>query len=930
MSIFRILEMKGVKFGRFENHNFSGFNHNFVVVHGSNESGKSTLTEFLTWMVGGPVGEPGALSAIALRFGEPDQQLSGQLFAELNGQPADIAAKFKVKKTGVPNDERTAVIGGATVSSTQLANVLGRLQADDYAFIYRFIGPALHDTESASNFSSILSQFAIGSSMTDVSPTEIVKQISGRATKIRGEITELDKKLKAVNSHLSTSQSAPQRLHDINTRLGEIEKEIAELNQHEDMVSRLLEFLQLAINSFDQREELLAAKNDLTLVPVPSALWAIAISNADDIQRNLAALRKTRDDLSSSQSEAEQEAAKVGTSFVDLSQRVFSLEDKSRVQAAGTALKNAQTSLIAAEEKCVSATNELREAISSLEDVAQSLERTASQVSVMPSVDAVFQSMNQSAIVWSSKEATARDKATAAQNAHLYVATAEEQVRIQSQHGRTPTPASRSNKSLPTLAIAIAIVGMVVGFFVKVVIIPAAIVAGALLLLSLRQRTTIAEDGKSPELSDAEAALRAAQIAANTARGAAEEARTDANGARESFVVYLTPFLLDIPAAEYAQALCQRLLNAETAANRVRVAQAASDASNEELNTSRSARNTAQEAFQKECAAVGINYLGTLDGLTSWLDQYQSAVHKVSEATRLQRKFSGDCATNFEMFGDVKPTESDLLSARLIEDLQSQVAIADARRKAEQRVAAAENAAKQLVGGKQEVQDLLDSVDTKAELESKVDAAKSDKEDTKKRRENLVASRTELLSEKGDIEKTEFINEINLKKSQYEEEREELDSSREAALLASATLKSVIDEFQLKNQGPLVKRANELLNQVVPGYGDLVYTTDESGKPLIERVSDSDRLRTSKLSTGSRALAYIALRLAFVEEDQKKRGVALPVLCDDPLVHIDDQRAPEVMTILAQASAERQVILFTCHEDTRDLAVAAGAHVVSL
>jgi uncharacterized protein YhaN len=54
------------------------------------------------------------------------------------------------------------------------------------------------------------------------------------------------------------------------------------------------------------------------------------------------------------------------------------------------------------------------------------------------------------------------------------------------------------------------------------------------------------------------------------------------------------------------------------------------------------------------------------------------------------------------------------------------------------------------------------------------------------------------------------------------------------------------------------------------------------------------------------------------------------VLCDDPLVHIDDQRAPEVMKILAQASAERQVILFTCHEDTRDLAVAAGAHVVSL
>lgn len=930
MSMFRILEMKGVKFGRFENRNFSEFNHNFVVVYGPNETGKSTLTEFITWMVGGPVGEPGALSAVALRFGEPDQQLSGQLVAELNGQPADIAGKFKVKKTGVPNDERTAVIGGATISGAQLAASLGHLQADDYAFIYRFIGPALHDTESAANFSSILSQFAIGSSMTDVSPAEIVKQISSRATKIKGEISELDKKLKAVNSQLTASQTTPQRLQDINNRLDAIEKDIAELNQHEDMVSRHLEFLQLAINAFDQRDELLAAKNNLEVVPAPSAVWATAISQAGDIQRDLAALKKTRDDLSSLLSTAEQEAAKVGMSFTDLSQRRFSLEDKSRVQAAGTALKNAEVSVSTAEGKANDAAQEVREAMSSLEEGAQALDRTVAKVVAMPSIDAVWQSMNNAAILWSSKEATARDKAIAAQNAQQQISTAEEQVRIHSQHGGIPASASRSNKSRQTLALAIAVVGMIVGYFADVVIIPTAIVVGVLLLMSLKGQSAVIDSGKSTDLSDAEAALRAAQQAANTAKGAAEEARTEANGARESFVGYLTPFALDVPAPEYAQALCQSLLTAISAANRVRIANAASEQSQEELRTARSARDAAHKVFQDECVAVGIDYSGSLDDLTSWLDQYQNAVQKVLEASRVQQKFSEDCAGTLAMFGDVAPAESDLLSARLLEDLQTQVGIADARRKAEERVATAEYAAKQMVGGKQEVQDLLDSVDTKAELESKVDAANSDKQDTKKRREDLVAARTELLTEKGTLENTEFINELNLKKSQYEEEKEELDSSREAALLASATLKSVIDEFQLKNQGPLVKRANELLNQVVSGYGDLMYSTDEQGKPVIERVSTTHRLRTGKLSTGSRALAYLALRLAFVEADQQKRGIALPVLCDDPLVHIDDDRAPEVMKILAQAAAERQVILFTCHEDTRDLAFAAGAHVVSL
>jgi len=38
-----------------------------------------------------------------------------------------------------------------------------------------------------------------------------------------------------------------------------------------------------------------------------------------------------------------------------------------------------------------------------------------------------------------------------------------------------------------------------------------------------------------------------------------------------------------------------------------------------------------------------------------------------------------------------------------------------------------------------------------------------------------------------------------------------------------------------------------------------------------------------------------------LKPNQAKRGIALPVLCDDPLVHIDDQRAPEVIKILQQA-----------------------------
>ena len=49
------------------------------------------------------------------------------------------------------------------------------------------------------------------------------------------------------------------------------------------------------------------------------------------------------------------------------------------------------------------------------------------------------------------------------------------------------------------------------------------------------------------------------------------------------------------------------------------------------------------------------------------------------------------------------------------------------------------------------------------------------------------------------------------------------------------------------------------------------------------------------------------------------------------LVHLDDQRASQVISLLASA-AERghQVLLFTCQQRTVDVARAAGAAVLDL
>jgi uncharacterized protein YhaN len=98
----------------------------------------------------------------------------------------------------------------------------------------------------------------------------------------------------------------------------------------------------------------------------------------------------------------------------------------------------------------------------------------------------------------------------------------------------------------------------------------------------------------------------------------------------------------------------------------------------------------------------------------------------------------------------------------------------------------------------------------------------------------------------------------------------------------------------------------------------------------LERSSPTGRLNDKFISDGGRALMYLALRIAFAQKDAARRGIALPLICDDPLVHFDDQRSESAIALLAQVSTEHQVLLFTCERRTRDIAASLGARVIEI
>lgn len=84
-----------------------------------------------------------------------------------------------------------------------------------------------------------------------------------------------------------------------------------------------------------------------------------------------------------------------------------------------------------------------------------------------------------------------------------------------------------------------------------------------------------------------------------------------------------------------------------------------------------------------------------------------------------------------------------------------------------------------------------------------------------------------------------------------------------------------------------------------------------------------------KLSAGARSLLFVAMRVAIMKQEAESISkLNFPLLCDDPLLHLDDIRTAQAFKMLKNESEGHQIIYFTCKEEIRDLALSSGVPVV--
>ena len=151
--------------------------------------------------------------------------------------------------------------------------------------------------------------------------------------------------------------------------------------------------------------------------------------------------------------------------------------------------------------------------------------------------------------------------------------------------------------------------------------------------------------------------------------------------------------------------------------------------------------------------------------------------------------------------------------------------------------------------------------------------------------------------------------------------------------LAAVLLSREIERYREENQGPLVAASSALFSRLTLGsFSGIKAGFDDKDRPSLRcvRADGATEVDVSGLSDGTRDQLYLSLRLASLV---RRAGVAesMPLVLDDVLIQLDDQRASAALGVLAEVSRTMQVLFFTHHARLVELArasVAARARVV--
>lgn len=915
MSRLKIEALANVNFGLHQDKSLAGLGHDFVVVYGKNETGKSTISEFICWTVAGPWRSAADGSA---RFEtKSGNKLSGRMIAELNSETLDIESSFTLLKSGKPNDARTATLGKRTIASEQISTILNQLTPDDYRWIYVVNGVDLSRSKTADDFSDLFSSFTTGLSAGGANLREILKELENQLKASDKAIKALNKQKKEIRELIADASRAPSTLNVLIQNRNEQDKNRELIDAEIAAITAERSQVKFAIRAIEAKSNLSNARFVLQgLDSVPSG-WISVLPLFLEICRLQGEIERIGKLVENASNRVQVAMSKRNFESSEVIGRTFSVDDRFKLRELFTEVassENRANSIVVEISRLNSELVQVKETISGLLNVSGVDQEL---IPYLRNQKSVLESLKLQGSLWESAAAES-------ENQRAVIAGLEvPQIPDSSAGAQTKLPPQRSFFGVQ-LAASLAVVSAA-AFFKPAAGVVAAVLAVAVFFLF--------ENRKVNSKSIASSSIaNVSNVASNLN---IEQTRLASLLSKEKdfqvkILEALKMFGVTSINAVTVRSQIDRLAELSECVDQKFSLEFAIASESKKLGEVTVDLVSARDILKKALSSIEVHSVPDSAEFESWLMDYEEAVNANNQLSELSIELSEVIEKCKEYLQPVAETISGLPWSAVKTQFEHFVSLSESVSKAQSELREAEIEFSAAGGGSAEVQVLLDEYPSELQLKTFDEGLQERLRELGAARDEAIKVRTEKVQEIRKIESEEILPSLNLELSEIEEHLIEAQNQLQIDKIAFEVYEKVIEGFERDNQDPLIKEAQRYISEIVDQWGDLLVSRDEKGKVQIERDGQGGKLPQNSLSEGARALLFLGIRLAFVNKDAEKRGIRLPILCDDPFIHFDDSRRDLAMKLFGKIAKENQVIMFTCEESTRDLALANGAHLINL
>lgn len=905
MKRLTISAVRDLTFGRHAGRTFDGFDADFVVVHGPNESGKSTLAEFLTWAIGGPW-RAFANNTEAFR-GAGDGKLSGRLLGAFDVDPIDLQANFELLKTGTPRDKRTGFVGSTQVDGGSFQKILGGITPADFELMYRCYGASLGDIGSGGTFEKLFADFAMGGTVGVRNPREALEGLRKATKSAEDAVKDAQKKIREIDKEIKEARSNPDVVEKLSNERDEIQRRLSDLDSELGDVERRRSLLTRVINGSEHRSKLDQARAALSDHPAISPEWLAVIENATEISDLAKRIGSESHNVERAEVDFTAAVAAAGMDSSHFDGVTLSALERLEITTATSALVKARNDAANVRTELADLDAQRIEAETAATNLARTIGLDDAKLARLDLIESQLPDIGNRAGRW-------KEDSQKASDAEAQLAGEVKRREVAGNASTSTEPSREPNPKVLALAVLVVAGVSIVHWGAALV---AAVAVAAFFVFG---RTKSSSSERVPTSGDGDMAIW---------KGRAEEARRVADEHRRLLDESLGILAVHVTSVDLAE---KQIVQLGDLASRRRTVRALGDRAQtlaRRLTDLEPDVTSAERAATALLTPRGIS-LGLVNSeFEKWLTKYEGAVNANTRLlsarttlTDLQRRLG-------ELTAPVASDVAGLTPPAFAKRVDDAKAAASKRRAAEEAVREAEAQFRGANLDSPEALQLLGEHPDPADLSVQLESVELRAQAIRTERDESNARMGEIRGEIERREGTEVLPDLLFKKGNLEDAQQEAATRHSAIATAHQLLGAAIDEHERQHQDPVVARASELVAEIVPGWGSIIKTRVDD-RLLIQRIGAEGRIGDHAISDGGRALLYLAIRLAFAQQDASRRQIALPIICDDPLVHFDDNRQQAAVQLLKKVSAQHQVVLFTCEGDTRDHAVSLGAHVIEM